>query len=247
MECKKLIWDILSRLDAEYESPAQVSELDYECLTMLDELAAECSEALLQTGQELLNHSDESDDGEYKFQVVLQALVSRDQPGALELNAEALVSKKTQDKEAYVELLESFEDPRTVPALMYAIEADHSTGEEEGGVRYKAINALRRVGAKEVASMIIPYVQDQAYRVRGAAIEFLISFNIHEAAPIFVDQLAEEEIPSNLEKLIDGLVSWKQTDALPVLRELLASDWVRNNQALQAAVSYGILTLEPIA
>jgi hypothetical protein len=49
----------------------------------------------------------------------------------------------------------------------------------------------------------------------------LISFNIHEAAPIFIDQLAEEEIPSNLEKLIDGLVSWKQTDTLPVLRELL--------------------------
>jgi hypothetical protein len=65
---------------------------------MLDELTAECSEALLQTGQELLNRSDESDDGEYKFQVVLQALVSRDQPGALELNAEALVVKRPKTR-----------------------------------------------------------------------------------------------------------------------------------------------------
>jgi HEAT repeat protein len=244
MECEKIIFDILSRLDVEYENPTQIGELEYECLTLLSQLDAECSEALMRTGQNLLDRSDQSEDIEYKFQLVLQALAKRHHPGALEINIAAVSSEKTRDKEAYIELLATFENPLAIPVLIHAIKVDDSTGEEEGWVRSKAIEVLRRLGAKEAASMIIPYIMDCAYRVRKAAIEFLVNLNIGEAVPIFVDQLSQEEDPINLEKLIFGLVSWKRTDTLPELRELLASDWVRNDQTLQKKVLDAISALE---
>lgn len=244
MECKKVISDILGSLDVEYESPTQIGNLEYECLTMLCQLGSEYSETLMQTGQELLERCEESEDIEYKFQLVLDSLAERCHPGALELNITALISEKTRDKEAYIDLLATFENPLAIPALVHAIKADDSTGEQEGGIRYKAIELLHILGAKEVTSMIIPYVKDSAYRVRGSAIDFLVNFDIREVAPIFVDQLGLEEYPTNLEKLISGLVSWKWTDTLPELRELLASDWVRNDKTLQTTVSNAILALE---
>ncbi|AFZ24526.1 hypothetical protein Cylst_2296 [Cylindrospermum stagnale PCC 7417] len=243
MGCKKVIFDILSGLNVEYESPTKIGNLEYECLTKLYQLGSECSETLMQTGQELLERCEESEDIEYKFQLVLDSLAKRCHPGALELNIAALVSEKTRDKEAYINLLATFKNPLAISALVHAIKADDSTGEEEGGIRYKAIELLHLLGAKEVTSMIIPFVKDSAYRVRESAIDFLVKFDIREVAPIFVDQLAQEEYPINLAKLISGLVSWKWTDTLPELRELLASDWVRNDKTLQTTVSNAILAL----
>jgi len=233
-------------LDVDYESPTQINELEYKCLTMLCQIEDECSEALMQVGQDLLERSNESEDIEYKFQLTLQALAIRNQPGALELNLAALLSEKTIDKEAYIELLATFKNPQAIPALIHAIKTDNSDGEEEGLVRYKAIEVLRLVGTKEVASIIIPYVKDSAYRVRRAAIQLLLKFDISESVPILAEWLSQEEDPNNLEELISALVHWKHTDSLPELRELLASDWVHNDKALQRSVSEAILALEAI-
>jgi HEAT repeat protein len=246
MNCKKVIAEILNMLDVDYESPTQINELEYKCLTMLCQIEDECSEALMQVGQDLLERSNESEDIEYKFQLTLQALAIRHQPGALELNIAALLSEKTIDKEAYIELLATFKNPQAIPALIHAIKTDNSAGEEEGLVRYKAIEVLRLVGTKEVASIIIPYVKDSAYRVRRASINFLLNFDISEAAPIVAEWLSQEEDPTNLEELISALVHWKHTDSLPELRELLTSDWVDNDKALQRSVSEAILALEAI-
>jgi len=233
-------------LDVDYESPTQINELEYKCLTMLCQIEDECSEALMQVGQDLLERSNESEDIEYKFQLTLQALAIRHQPGALELNIAALLSEKSIDKEAYIELLATFKNPQAIPALIHAIKTDNSDGEEEGLVRYKAIEVLRLVGTKEVASIIIPYVKDSAYRVRRAAIQLLLKFDISESVPILAEWLSQEEDPNNLEELISALVHWKHTDSLPELRELLASDWVHNDKALQRSVSEAILALEAI-
>jgi HEAT repeat protein len=246
MNCKKVISEILNMLDVDYESPTQINELEYKCLTMLCQIEDECSEALMQVGQDLLERSNESEDIEYKFQLTLQALAIRHQPGALELNIAALLSEKTIDKEAYIELLATFKNPQAIPALIHAIKTDNSDGEEEGLVRYKAIEVLRLVGTKEVASIIIPYVKDSAYRVRRAAIQLLLKFDISESVPILAEWLSQEEDPNNLEELISALVHWKHTDSLPELRELLASDWVHNDKALQRSVSEAILALEAI-
>lgn len=245
MECEEIIYNALSRLDVEYESPSQVGELEYECLNLLFQLEPECSQALVQMGQELLDHANASEDIEYKFQLVLQALARRQQPDALTLNIEALLSGKTRDKEAYVELLATFENPHAIPALLHAIKADDSIGEEEGQVRHKAIYVLGRLGAKKVASEIVPYVKDSAYRVRSAAIDFLVNFDIREATPVLIDQLREEEDPTNLEKLIFVLVSWKQTEAIHTLQNLLSSDWIRNDKALERKISDAISILDP--
>jgi len=246
MNCEKVIDGILSMLDVDYESPTQINELEYNCLTMLSQIEDECSEALLQFGQDLLERSNESEDIEYKFQLILQALAIRHQPGALELNIAALLSENTRDKEAYIELLATFKNSQAIPALIHAIKMDNSVGEEEGLVRCKAIEVLCLVGTKEVASIIIPYVKDSAYRVRRASLNFLLNFDISEAAPIVAEWLSQEEDPTNLEELISALVHWKHTDSLPELRELLTSDWVDNDKALQRSVSEAILALEAI-
>ena len=243
MNCKEVISEILYMLDGDYESFTQMNELEYKCLTRLSQLEDECSEVLMQVGQDLLERSNESEDMEYKFLLILQTLALRQQPGALELNIAALLSEKTIDKEAYIDLLATFKNPQAIPALIHAIKTDHSAGEDEGLVRYKAIEVLGLVGAKEVASIIIPYVKDSAYRVRRASIQFLRKFDIAEAASILAKWLSQEENLTNLEVLISALVHWKHTDSLPELRELLTSDWVCNDKGLQTNVSEGIWKL----
>jgi hypothetical protein len=84
--------------------------------------------------------------------------------------------------------------------------------------------------------MIIPYVKDSVDRVRSVAIDFLLDLDVHEAAPAFIEQLSKEDDLDNLEKLISGLVSWKRTDSLPILRDILASDWVKADEELQVVV-----------
>ncbi|MBD2768907.1 HEAT repeat domain-containing protein [Hymenobacter sp. BT664] len=246
MNCEKVIAGILGMLDVDYESPAQMNELVNKCSTMLSQLAEECSETLLQFGQDLLERSNESEDMKYKFQLILKSLAQRHQPGALELNIAALLSRNIRDKEAYIDLIETFKSSRAIPALIHAIKTDNSVGEDEGLVRYKAIEALCSVGTKEVASIIIPYVKDSVYRVRGAAINFLRKFDISEAAPVIAEWLSQEENPTNLEYCIAALVHWKQTGSLPELREILTSGWIYNDKDLQRSVSEGILALEAI-
>jgi HEAT repeat protein len=201
----------------------------------------------MRIGQDLLDRVDESESEiEEKLWMVLEAIAGRSQAGALELIVSALVSEKTRRKEQYVDLLDRFEDPRTIPALMYAVEADFSTGEMGGWIRSKAINALLRLKATEAASMIIPYVKDSIDQVRSVAIKFLIDLNVLESAPVFVEQLAKEDDPDNFEDLISGLVLWKRTESLPVLANLLASDWVQADEDMKVVVKDAILELEQI-
>jgi len=247
MECEQIICDLLDRMGFKFENSTQLVESWNEYLRMLCKLGDECSDALIQIGQELLAQVDEVEwTIEYKLWMVLLAIARRNQPGALELTADALVSEKTRRKEEYVDILDGFEDPRAIPALMYAIEVDRSTGDMGGWTRCKAIKALLRLDAKEAASMIIPYIKDSVDRVRSAAIKFLIALNIGEAAPIFIEQLGEEDDPDNLENLISGLVLWKQTESLPLLRDILASDWIQADEELGVVVKDAISALETI-
>ena len=41
--------------------------------------------------------------------------------------------------------------------------------------------------------MIIPYVKDSVDRVRSVAIDFLLDLDVHEAAPVFIEQLSKED------------------------------------------------------
>jgi HEAT repeat protein len=97
---------------------------------------------------------------------------------------------------------------------------------------------------EEAATMIIPYVKDSSDRVRSSAIKFLIRINVPEAAPVFIEQLHEEDDCDNLEYLISGLVLWKQTDSLPLLRNILTSEWMENEEELKIVVNNAISNLE---
>lgn len=246
MKCEKTIIEILSRLDLKYENPEHIGDIEYECISSLSRLKVECSEALKKIGETLLDRSDESEDAEYKLQLVLQALVNLKHSSTLELVIKSLLSEKTCDKEVYIEILAMFKDPKVIPALMHTIESDLSTGVEEGLVRSKAIDLLNHLKAEEVALRIIPYVKDPAHRVRSVAIDFLVNLSIREASSIFAAQLLEEEDPFNLEKLISGLVSWKQADILPKLKELSVHSWVHNDRSLQTNILDAITKLEAI-
>ncbi len=247
MECEKIIHTTLDNMGFQFETPDQLVESWNKCLKILCQLDEECSDALKRIGQELLESVDQNEPKiEEKLWMVLEAIAGRSQSGALELTVLALFSEKTRRKEQYVDLLDRFEDPRTIPALMYAVESDCSTGEMGGWTRSKAIDALLRLKAKEAATMIIPYVKNSVDRVRGAAIKFLIGLNVSEASPVFIEQLFNEDDPDNLEDLISGLVCWKQTESLPILHNVLASDWVQDDEDLKAVVKDAILGLEKI-
>lgn len=247
MECEKIIHTTLNNMGFQFETPDQLVESWNKCLKILCQLEEQCSDALMRIGQDLLDRVDESElEIEEKLWMVLEAIACRSQAGALELIVSALVSEKTRRKEQYVDLLDRFEDRRTIPALMYAVESDCSTGEMGGWIRSKAIKALLRLKATEAASMIIPYVKDSVDQVRSVAIKFLIDLNVLESAPVFVEQLAKEDDPDNFEDLISGLVLWKRTESLPVLANLLASDWVQADEDMKVVVKDAILELEQI-
>lgn len=247
MQCEKIIHQTLDAMGFKFEKPHQLVESWNKCLRILCQLGEECSDALMQIGKELLNSVNrDASEIEDKLWMVLEAIARRNQSGALELTAAALFNEKTKRKEEYVDILARFEDGRAIPALIHAVKADCSTGDMGGWTRYKAINALLRLEAREAALMIIPYVKDSVDRVRSVAIDFLLDLDVHEAAPAFIEQLSKEDDLDNLEKLISGLVSWKRTDSLPILRDILASDWVKADEELQVVVKDAISGLEVI-
>jgi len=244
VDCDKAIDAIRARLDAPYESAKQVLTLEAECVGALSELDAECSEALMRVGYSLLERAGVSDSDEYAFGVILQAIANRHQPGALDLTAAALMGDKTGSKEDYVGLLDSYHDARAIPALVYAVQHNPPLDEEGGWVRARAIDALRSLGAREAAGVVIPCVQDIAYRVRRAAIGFLTRLNVTAAADTFVARVRDEDDPDVLEALVDGLVLWERADSLPDLRDLSTSDWVTQDKSLRSALDVAIVALE---
>lgn len=247
MECEEIIHNILNSMGFKFETPDQLVESWNKCLVTLCQLGEECSDSLIQIGQELLDHVDENDSKlEYKLWMVLEAITRRNQAGALELTAAAIFNEKTKRKEEYVDILAHFEDPQAIPALIYAIEVDHSTGDMGGWTRSKAIDALFCLNATEVASIIIPYVQDSVYRVRSSAVNFLVNLDIRSAAPIFIEQIAKENDPDNLEDLIAGLVLWQGTDSLPILKGILESNWAKADEDLRTVVEEAISDIETI-
>jgi hypothetical protein len=247
MKCKDKLEDILNHLDEQADSIEQEVDTRNQCLKLLKQIEPECSGTFVQTVQEFLSQNEPLDgQAERKLQLILWAISNDNKSTVIGLASAALNSNKTRHKEKYVDILDSLEDPRTIPSLMSAIELDSSVGYWGGMARYKAINGLLMLEAQEAKSLIIPCVKDPVYRVRHAAIRFLVDLDICQAAPVFIEQLKQEEDPDNLELLIEGIVSWQQTDALPVLRDILASEWAKNDEYVGEVVEDAILDLEEI-
>lgn len=247
MKCEDQLQDILSRLDKQSESIQERVEIWNDCLVILKQMEPECSCAFVQTAQEILRQNNPLYvQDERKLQLILWAISKNNKSTAIELASAALNSDKTGDKEEYVDILDNLNDPRTIPALMSALELDHSVGKLGGMARAKAINTLLLFNAQEAKYLIMLCVKDSVYRVRKAAIRFLLELDIAEAAPVFIEQLKEEDDPDNLECLIDGIICWEQTKALPALRDILSSEWVHNDEYLREIVEDAISELQAI-
>lgn len=242
MKCEETILRILNSVQLECKRPEQLVESWNSCLKELCNLDEGYSSTLSHIAQKLLDELEiDQLEMEDKLWMVLEAISRRKQSDALDKTIAALFSKKTKHKEEYVDILSHLEDKRAVPALEYALKLDSSLKGE--WIRYKAINALFLLESKNSAYKIIPYVKDSVEKVRGAAIDFLVEFDIREAIPAFIDQIKAEDDPDNLESLIAGLVQWKQVEVLPVLTEILSRSWVQSEEDLTNTVEEAISIL----
>jgi hypothetical protein len=111
-------------------------------------------------------------------------------------------------------------------------------------VRFKAIRTLLDLEAKEAVSTVMSCIADPVDKVRNITFKFLVQLDISEAAAAFVKQLPEEDDPDNMELLIEGVVAWKRTDALPTLQVLVNSDWAKYEVELGESLAAAIAALE---
>lgn len=244
MNCTEAVKDILSRLDADRETPNARIELWNECQKLLQKLPSECSDELSQVGNNLLDQINNSSESlvEIKLLILLWSMVARKQPEAFNLITEALLNEHTLAKERYVDLLDDLEDRRAEPFLISAIESNR--GVKTGEVRFKAIRALLSLNAIEGLPTIMSCITDPVDKVRNIALKFLVQLDIRQASDIFVTQLAEEDDPDNVELLVEGIVNWQRVDALPTLKQLLDSQWAEHDEDLGETLADAIKTLE---
>lgn len=247
MQCKKDIQQILDRLDSDYESPDRSQELWGECVNSLAALDSDCSSALVSAGRDILDNISQSQNrAEYKFEVILFSLMKRDDLHAVDLCTEALLSQDTTDKEMYVELLDDMGDAKAIPALMHVLEVGFYPYDDEGWVVSKAIDALCRMRATHAHSLITKYVGDPRYKVRFSAIDYLKTMNIIESASTLINELYKEDDEDNLELMIESLVSWQRTEALPALKSIQKEEWITDSEELQKIIQEAISDLESI-
>jgi len=248
MNCENAINQSLATLAGPFEKVQDFLAADAACIAHLVSLSDECSATMAQMARELLQRARE-EDNEFKFQTLLRALFQRSQPEALDLAIEALASPDADDKEAYVRPLVELEEPRVFSALIDFVTSAPSTDsdeetENEGWALVEAIDWLRYHRVGRAAPSVLLRLNEYAYRVRRAAIDFVVSLDLQDAAPRLVQQLDREDDPDNLKALLDGLLKWNYVAALPRLRSALNSEPAKGNELLEKPLRSAIALLE---
>jgi HEAT repeat protein len=246
MDCENSIKESLASLDVVPERTQDFLATDEKCVAQLVSLDHECSSSMARIARELLKPAREGD--EYKLQVVLRALFRRNQPEALDIIIEAIVSPDTDDKETYITYLLEFDGPRVTSTLIdFVASALPMSSDEEledaGWALVKAIDALRYHRIDQAASAVLPRLMDKAYRVRRAAIDFLVDLDIKGAASSFIQCLDQEDDPDNMEALIGGLQKWNYAPAVPYLQRALESRLAHENDSVREALQGAIAKL----
>ncbi len=244
MMCTQQIENVLMRMNTTFNTPTQFVTAMNGCIHDLQLLNVSCSDNLLKAGYEVLDHVNESlRYGEPILWIILMALVEHKQPNLLTLLNAALRSEEIQDKEMYISILEDINTPESTTILMDIVRGTFKLIDEDGHLRAKAIHALFYRDNTEVRALIMASMPDPSDRMRNEVLKFLFWREVHEAAPLFVELLRDEDDPYNLELLIKGVDLWHQTDALPVLRELVLTNWVQGDEDLRERIAIAIANL----
>lgn len=193
------------------------------------ELAEKNPQAVISAGHETLRLLDQDDvdvcnRANRALHVLFDWFEGHEWIGARELVEKALIHQRFRWKERYLQVLDEFADPASLPTLLAVLRQHGSQSEVDVDIRSAVIQSLTSVfQAAHVWDSIRPYLRDPAPRVRLAATEFVWSFDITSAGDLLIARLAEEEDPSVFELILACLEKWKRTDALPACEQRLRS------------------------
>lgn len=229
-DCQRLIDAVLSRLRSGQSPDGRAWPSAEAELVRLPE---RCGATLLAHARQLLDALPDS--AEAELSIVLSAATRRgaDASGVLKsLLEDAIRSRHTVLKEYFADMVaELFGDIEAIDVLQRLLdEADRPD-------LVPVIEALASLRATSSAAAIRRYVDSDDRVLRSTAIGFLYNYDTPDAAPHFLRQLPGETDPDLIEALVDGLVSWKCTEALPLLRTMEThAETDRLHRVIRAAI-----------
>lgn len=195
----------------------------------LAELAREPADGLRAAGDELIQRLDREDVEDGKrvnraLHVLFDWIEAHRWAAGRELVEKALLHPRFHWKERYIQVLDEFADPASIPVLLALLRQQGSMSEADVDVRAVVIQSLTSVfKAANIRDVILPHLEDPAPRVRRAAAEYVWTLDIVEAGDALIARLAEEDDPSVFELILECLERWRRTDALPVCEQLVRS------------------------
>jgi HEAT repeat protein len=175
MDAETTIHSLLSFADREFASAQAFIKAEWECVQRLRELDAQQPGRIEAFAGDYLARLPAQEEGaELRFQCLLRALEEAHPQAALRLASDALLSPRTTDKSSYVSYLDSFETDAVVPVLTRFLESVRPSSDEfePDASEAEAIDALTRLGAKEVAPQILARLTSPSEATRLAAAQY---------------------------------------------------------------------------
>jgi HEAT repeat protein len=227
---------ILDRLKTEHDTVDEFLDRDAECLAEIIKLSDDFGDVIFDYAKSLLGNIQQEETNEYCFQVLLRALVDRNQQhAAFVLASEALLSDNTEDKLFYVTLLVDLNLPETSGILIKGLDIIESFDEMGGHAQEKAIEFLMLKSSEEAYPAIVKCLSDVSARVRATALQFMKKFDKEESSFHLIKMLEEEDWEFNILLILELLRKWKKKEFLPQLMEYSKEEWVEDNPDIKQA------------
>jgi hypothetical protein len=217
----------IDRLYARRHAPGyQQSRL--ELLKELNALVSKHPESMLAVGEdrleELSNAPQDADRLNYGLHLLFDFFEGRRLPQIRALVERALQNENFRMKERYIQTLEEFGDPASVPPLIALLSLHRGSGIEAEDIRVAVLQALAAYfPALADPSPVLDLLGDESLRVRTAALRYLLVHPVDVAAPTLAARAQVETDPDLLAAILDLHEQADPAGALAAAEERLAS------------------------
>jgi hypothetical protein len=235
------IEDALERLNA--ATPSERAQARAEVMRRLDAVFAANPESLaLAAENQLAMLSQAATDGEVlranrSLHALFDLFEKRHWRECRTLIERALLEPRFLMKERYLQALEDFADPASVPALM-ALLAQPGTSVAANDLRAAVLASLTGYfPPPDDARIALRFLADEHLRTRANALQLVSTHEIRAAGAALVNRIAEERDPDLLAEVLELVERWSPEEALAAINQRLAADDDENEGAREALMS----------
>lgn len=227
--------EILSLVEAfldERYSPKEFSDIEEKYINKIADLPYDYTNAIVEIAREFLI-SERLINDEYLFQLILMGLHERDSMLAFDLLKDSLISDKTKDKEAYVNLLLSYSPEKILTLFQQVILKLKSYDEYGGHAKQMILDKLIAWKIPLSGEIIKNALCDEAFRVKNAIISYISRNDLKDYSNDLIKSLNGSIDHSFFIEILRVLCKWNSIEALETIKKLLNNNKIAPDSMLR--------------